>query len=271
MDSNDLEREKGITILAKTTSVRFNGVKVNIIDTPGHADFGGEVERVLGMADGCLLLVDAAEGPMPQTRVVLRQAMALGLQPIIVVNKIDRTNAQPAETVEATHDLLLELAKESWQLDAPILYTDAREGTATADLTHPGVTLEPLLERDPRARAAAARGPRRSVADAREQSRSRQLERPPRARQDPARHRAPGPERRVLHGDRRRQARANRDGPDRRGAAATAGRVGVGRRDRLSLGTRRRSPSATPSPTRSTPRRCPVWRSASRRCACSSR
>ena len=146
MDSNDLEREKGITILAKTTSVRFNGVKVNIIDTPGHADFGGEVERVLGMADGCLLLVDAAEGPMPQTRVVLRQAMALGLQPIIVVNKIDRANAQPAETVEATHDLLLELAKEAWQLDAPILYTDAREGTATADLTHPGVTLEPLLE-----------------------------------------------------------------------------------------------------------------------------
>ncbi|MGA7987257.1 MAG: translational GTPase TypA [Candidatus Dormiibacterota bacterium] len=146
MDSNDLEREKGITILAKTTSVRYNGVKVNIIDTPGHADFGGEVERVLGMADGCLLLVDAAEGPMPQTRVVLRQAMALGLQPIIVVNKIDRTNAQPAETVEATHDLLLELAKESWQLDAPILYTNAREGTATADLTHPGVTLEPLLD-----------------------------------------------------------------------------------------------------------------------------
>jgi GTP-binding protein len=146
MDSNDLEREKGITILAKTTSVRYNGVKLNIIDTPGHADFGGEVERVLGMADGCLLLVDAAEGPMPQTRVVLRQALALGLQPIIVVNKIDRTNARPAETVEATHDLLLELARDAWQLDAPILYTDAREGTATADLTHAGVTLEPLLD-----------------------------------------------------------------------------------------------------------------------------
>ncbi len=146
LDSNDLEREKGITILAKTTSVRYKGVKLNIIDTPGHADFGGEVERVLGMADGCLLLVDAAEGPMPQTRVVLRQALALGLQPIIVVNKIDRTNARPAETVEATHDLLLEFAREAWQLDAPILYTDAREGTATADLTRAGVTLEPLLD-----------------------------------------------------------------------------------------------------------------------------
>ena len=146
LDSNDLEREKGITILAKTTSVRYKGVKLNIIDTPGHADFGGEVERVLGMADGCLLLVDAAEGPMPQTRVVLRQALALGLQPIIVVNKIDRANARPAETVEATHDLLLEFAREAWQLDAPILYTDAREGTATADLTRAGVTLEPLLD-----------------------------------------------------------------------------------------------------------------------------
>ncbi len=146
MDTNDLEREKGITILSKTTSVRYKGVKLNIIDTPGHADFGGEVERVLGMADGCLLLVDAAEGPMPQTRVVLRQALALGLQPIIVVNKIDRANARPAETVEATHDLLLEFAREAWQLDAPILYTDAREGTATADLTRAGITLEPLLD-----------------------------------------------------------------------------------------------------------------------------
>jgi GTP-binding protein len=146
MDSNDLEREKGITILAKNTSVRYKGVKLNIIDTPGHADFGGEVERVLGMADGCLLLVDAAEGPMPQTRVVLRQALALGLRPIIVVNKLDRANARPDETVEATHDLLLELATDPAQLDAPILYTNGREGTATADLRIPGVTLEPLFD-----------------------------------------------------------------------------------------------------------------------------
>jgi GTP-binding protein len=146
MDSNDLEREKGITILAKTTSIRYRGVKLNIIDTPGHADFGGEVERVLGMADGCLLLVDAVEGPMPQTRVVLRQALALGLRPIIVVNKIDRLNARPAETVEATHDLLLELATDSSQLDAPVVYTNGREGTATMDLKHEGTTLEPLLD-----------------------------------------------------------------------------------------------------------------------------
>ena len=146
MDSNDLEREKGITILAKNTSVRYRGVKLNIIDTPGHADFGGEVERVLGMADGCLLLVDAAEGPMPQTRVVLKQALALGLRPIIVVNKIDRTNARPDETVEAVHDLLLELATDSEQLDAPVVYTNGREGTATLDLRVAGTTLEPLLD-----------------------------------------------------------------------------------------------------------------------------
>src|SRR5438309_6102456 len=134
LDSNDLEREKGITILAKNTSVRYRGVKLNIIDTPGHADFGGEVERVLGMADGCLLLVDAAEGPMPQTRVVLRQALALGLRAIIVVNKIDRASARPEETVRAMHDLLLDLASDASQLAAPILYTDPRAGTATTDL-----------------------------------------------------------------------------------------------------------------------------------------
>src|SRR5438067_7885533 len=146
MDSNDLEREKGITILAKNTSVRYRGVKLNIIDTPGHADFGGEVERVLGMADGCLLLVDAAEGPMPQTRVVLRQALALGLRAIIVVNKIDRPAARPEETVHATHDLLLDLASDASQLDAPVIYTDAREGKATTDLRLPGVSIEPLLD-----------------------------------------------------------------------------------------------------------------------------
>src|SRR5438105_9281229 len=146
LDSSDLEREKGITILAKTTSIRYRGIKINIIDTPGHADFGGEVERVLGMADGCLLLVDALEGPMPQTRVVLRLALELGLAPIIVVNKIDRVNARPAETVEMTHDLLLELDKHPDQPNAPVIYTNAREGTATSDLRHPGTTLEPLLD-----------------------------------------------------------------------------------------------------------------------------
>src|SRR5919202_1876221 len=123
LDSNDLEREKGITILAKTTSIRYRGVKINIIDTPGHADFGGEVERVLGMADGCLLLVDAVEGPMPQTRFVLRKAFALGLRPIVVINKIDRPSAKtrlPA-VLAAIQDLFLDLATDDDQLDFPVL------------------------------------------------------------------------------------------------------------------------------------------------------
>jgi len=146
MDSNDLEREKGITILAKNTSIRWNGIKLNIIDTPGHADFGGEVERVLSMADGCLLLVDAAEGPMPQTRVVLRQALALGLPLVLVINKVDRATARPAEAVEATHELLLELSTDADQLDAPVLYAIAREGWVSTTLPVTGGSVEPLLE-----------------------------------------------------------------------------------------------------------------------------
>src|SRR5215212_9428667 len=130
LDSNDLERERGITILAKNTAVVYAGIKINIIDTPGHADFGGEVERVLNMADGCLLLVDAVEGPMPQTRTVLARALELGLRPIVVVNKVDRTNARCEEVVSLTQDLFLELATEPEQLDFPVVYAIAREGRA---------------------------------------------------------------------------------------------------------------------------------------------
>src|SRR5690349_21734995 len=111
MDSNELERERGITILAKNTAITYRGIKINIIDTPGHADFGGEVERVLNMADGCLLLVDAVEGPMPQTRFVLKKALELGLRPIVVINKIDRRDARPEQVLGWTQDLFLELAK----------------------------------------------------------------------------------------------------------------------------------------------------------------
>ncbi|MBI4213443.1 MAG: translational GTPase TypA [Chloroflexi bacterium] len=146
LDSNALEREKGITILAKNTAIRFHDVTINIIDTPGHADFSGEVERVLGMADGCLLLVDAAEGPMPQTRFVLRKAMQMRLKPIVVVNKIDRANARPAEVLSEVHDLFLDLATDVEQLDFPVIYTNAREGTATLDPAHPGTDLVPLFD-----------------------------------------------------------------------------------------------------------------------------
>ena len=146
MDSNDLERERGITILAKNTAVMYKGVKINIIDTPGHADFGGEVERVLNMADGCLLLVDAAEGPMPQTRFVLKKAFELGLKPIVVINKIDRRDARVAQVVSWTQDLFLELATRDEQLDFPVLYTIAREGIARLDPHDTNTDLVPLFE-----------------------------------------------------------------------------------------------------------------------------
>ena len=145
MDSNDLEREKGITILAKNTSIRHGDVTINIIDTPGHADFGGEVERVLNMADGCLLLVDAAEGPMAQTRFVLRKAFEVGLRTIIVINKVDRTNADPARALKRVHDLFLELAEDADQLEAPVIYSIAKEGRAGLRPDDLGPDLEPLF------------------------------------------------------------------------------------------------------------------------------
>ncbi len=146
MDSNDLEKERGITILAKNTAVEYNGVKINIVDTPGHADFGGEVERVLGMVNGCLVLVDAAEGPMPQTRFVLRKAIELGLKPIVVINKIDRIDARPEEVVNLTFDLMAELGANDDQLDFPILYAIAREGKAFRDLDNPQEDMHELFE-----------------------------------------------------------------------------------------------------------------------------
>src|SRR4030081_1234396 len=133
LDSNALEREKGITILAKNTAIRHGGTTINIIDTPGHADFGGEVERVLNMADGALLLVDAAEGPMPQTRFVLRKAFQVGLRTIVVINKVARANADPRRALDQVHDLFLELADDADQLDVPVLYSIAKEGRAGPD------------------------------------------------------------------------------------------------------------------------------------------
>src|SRR6266568_696883 len=125
MDSNDLEREKGITILAKNTAVTYKGIKINIVDTPGHADFGGEVERVMNMVDGVLLLVDAAEGPMPQTRFVLRKALEMGHKAIVVINKVDRKNANPALALNRTFDLFIELGASEEQADFPVVYTTA--------------------------------------------------------------------------------------------------------------------------------------------------
>src|SRR6478736_5711369 len=146
MDSMDLEREKGITILAKNTAIRYRDTKINIVDTPGHADFGGEVERALNMVDGVLLLVDASEGPLPQTRFVLRKALELGLPAILVVNKIDRPDARIGEVVHEVEELFLDLDATLDQLDFPIVYCVARAGTATLHLDEEGTDLRPLLD-----------------------------------------------------------------------------------------------------------------------------
>src|SRR5215207_169785 len=146
MDSNPLERERGITILAKNTAIRWRGTKINIVDTPGHADFGGEVERILRMVDGVLLVVDAFDGPMPQTHFVLRKALALGRKPIVVINKIDRPGADALRVHDEVLELLLELEADAKQLDAPVIYASAREGVATADMSVTPTDLTPLYE-----------------------------------------------------------------------------------------------------------------------------
>jgi len=146
MDSNDLERERGITILAKNTSVRWKGTKINIVDTPGHADFGGEVERTLLMADGALLLVDAAEGPLPQTRFVLRKCLELGYPVIVVINKIDRSDARPNDVLNEVFDLFCDLEASDAQTDFPVVYAIGKQGIAKTSLDDPSTTLEPLFD-----------------------------------------------------------------------------------------------------------------------------
>jgi len=146
MDSNDLEREKGITILAKNTAVQYGGHQINIIDTPGHADFGGEVERGLRLVDGVLLLVDAAEGPLPQTRFVLSKALGMGLRTVLVINKIDRQDARPREVLDQVYSLYIDLGADEAQIDFPVLYAVARQGQASTSLAQPGKDLRPLFE-----------------------------------------------------------------------------------------------------------------------------
>ena len=146
LDSNDLERERGITILSKNVSINWKGVKINILDTPGHSDFGGEVERVLNMADGCLLLVDAFEGPMPQTRFVLQKALQLGLKPVVVINKVDKPNCRPEEVYEMVFDLMCDLNATEEQLDFPVVYGSAKNGWMGADWKKPTDNIEYLLD-----------------------------------------------------------------------------------------------------------------------------
>ena len=146
LDSNDIERERGITILSKTTAIPYKGYKINIVDTPGHADFSGEVERIVKMVDGVLLVVDAFEGVMPQTKFVLQKALSVGLAPIVVVNKMDRPNARPLEVVDEVLDLFIELGASEEQCDFPVVYTSALQGVATEDPDTPGENMQPLFE-----------------------------------------------------------------------------------------------------------------------------
>ena len=222
LDSGDLEREKGITILAKHTAIAWNGMTVNVVDTPGHADFGGEVERGLSMVDGVLLLVDASEGPLPQTRFVLRKTLAAGLPVVLVVNKTDRPDARVAEVVDESLELLLELADEleldeattAQLLDLPVVYASGRAGRASR--TRPGdgelpdePGLEALFDTITSDRPAARRRSRRPAAGPRHQPRRHQLPRPHRALPDPGRRDPPRPAGGLVH--RRRQDHPRQD------------------------------------------------------------
>ncbi len=181
MDSNDLEREKGITILAKNTAVTYRGTKINIVDTPGHADFGGEVERALRLVDGVLLLVDAAEGPLPQTRFVLGKALALGLPSVLVINKVDRQDARAKEVLDLVYSLYIDLGANEHQIDFPVIYAIAREGRAahTVQGAFESDSLKPLFEAILSHIPPAADRRRPRAPDAGRQPRLRRLRRPP--------------------------------------------------------------------------------------------
>ncbi len=233
MDSNELERERGITILAKNTAVHYDGHLINIVDTPGHADFGGEVERTLSMVDGVMLLVDASEGPLPQTRFVLRKALERRLIPIVVINKIDRGDARPQAVLDEIYDLFIDLDATEDQLDFPVLYTNAREGTATRDLATPGVDLRPLFD------AVIAHLPPphgiagRPAPGARREPRFERLPRPPRDRPDLQRPREGGRPDWRLQARRHRRDDACHEALHVRGAEAGGRHRGGGRRHHL--------------------------------------
>ncbi len=256
MDTNDLERERGITILAKNTSIHYHGTKINIVDTPGHSDFGGEVERVLKMVDAVLLVVDAADGPMPQTRFVLRKAFELGLKPIVVVNKIDRPEARPHQVIDEVFDLMVDLGATDAQLDFPIVYTSAKHGFARREVDHTETDVRPLLDSHPRRGPRARRRRGGAAADPRGLARLRQLPRP--ARHRPHRERDdPGRRSRSpvckLDGTVTKAKVAQAHGL--RGPPARRGRRGATPATSSSSPASRRSRSARRSPTSRTPSR----------------
>ncbi len=240
MDSMDLEREKGITILAKNTAVRYGGAKINIVDTPGHADFGGEVERGLTMVDGVLLLVDASEGPLPQTRFVLRKALEARLPVVLVVNKVDRPDARIEEVVNEVYELFLDLDADESQIEFPIVYCNARAGRAGLTPDELAPDLGPLVQTLLDDRAAARVRPGASAPGARHEPRRRPVRRPARALPHPPRHAAQGRAGRLV--PRRRDDRDRAQSPSctspRRSTACRPPRRGRGRSSR-SPGCRR--------------------------------
>ena len=284
MDSMDLEREKGITILAKNTSVDYEGVKLNIVDTPGHADFGGEVERGLTMVDGVLLLVDASEGPLPQTRFVLRKALEAKLPVILVVNKVDRPDARIAEVVDEVYELFLDLDADSEQIDFPIVYTNAKAGWASLEEGKEGSDLSPLLRPDAGEDPGAAVRPGSPAAGTRHQPRRLALRRPPGSLPRPQRHDPLRPADRLV--PRRRQGgagdglralrhrgagtgarRGSRAGRDHRGRRHGRGDdrrdAGRSRRPTAAAGDHRRRAVALDRARASTPHPSPAPRAAS--------
>jgi GTP-binding protein len=190
MDSNELERERGITILAKNTAIFYHDVKINIVDTPGHSDFGGEVERALKMVDGVMLLVDASEGPLPQTRYVLSKALEAKLPPILVINKIDRADARPQEVLNEIYDLFIDLDAKEDQIDFPVLYTNAKEGTASTDIKGGGEDLRPLFDAIMKTFPLPKGDPEGAAADSGCEPRLQRLSRTPRHRARLQRHHA---------------------------------------------------------------------------------
>ena len=265
LDSNDLERERGITILAKNIAIPYRGVKINIIDTPGHADFGGEVERVLRMADGALVLVDAAEGPMPQTRFVLSKALECGLQPIVVINKIDRPDARPNEVLDEVFDLFLQLGADDRLADFPHIYASSKLGFATHELG-PARRFRRAADghdpgKDPRS-GDRRRGP---AADARHHAGLVRLRRPHRHRADLLRLGQAGHGRGLDAKGRQDLARADRLGLRLRGPGPDRGPVGRGRRHRGPGGAGEHRDRRYGDATAMRPGPCPAWWSTSRR------
>ena len=266
LDSNDLERERGITILAKNIALVYKGVKVNIIDTPGHADFGGEVERVLSMADGALILVDAFEGPRPQTRYVVKKALEVGLQPIVVINKVDRPDARPGEVLSEMFDLFVELGADELALDFPYVYASGREGYASHDPASRSGLMEPLLG----SRAAKdSRARRRAECAAADDGDLGRMVRVRRSRGDrPHSERNHPPRRKGCADPSRRQTRARRS--DRRRSCSTSWAATKCRKRTRATSWRwsacRTQKSAIPSPAASVRRHSSESASTSRRC-----